>query len=256
MNLLATVRTRPPAAAGRCVAALFAATLLLPQAGCVMHATYPPVAGGNPLTPGFPPVPEVMAKALVYAHARTGEGEPLVFNLPEGISPGVWAGVRQAIDTAIEPLGASPARPMEPGDTRVWSISQVRVRGFAAEVDVVYLDREVYQMATVHLATEPMRSYQAQYLQRWLIPIEPPVPHWPLLEATAESPVPAEDPAAMPAEAGSEAPPMDEAAAADAEAPPAPADEPMPSEPVEAPADEPGAPTEPSPTEPSPTADA
>jgi hypothetical protein len=266
MRLVATTCMRPLAAAGRRVrpfiAALLAASALMAQAACVVHATYPPVAGGNPLTPGLPPVPEVMAKALVYAHARTGEGEELVFNLPPGISPGVWAGVRQSINTAIESLGAAAARPMEPGDARVWSISQIRIRGFAAEVDVVYLDREVYQMATVHLATEPMRSYQAEFLQRWLIPVEAPVPHWPLLPAATPEAASTE----LPADEGTPTDPQTDAetdAETDAAAesatevetstpeadspPPSPADEPSPAAetPAAAPASEPVEPAAP-----------
>jgi hypothetical protein len=187
----------------RLATALLAAALLLLQSACAALSTYPPVAGGNPLTPGLPPVPEVMAKALIYAHARTGEGEPLLFNLPEGISPGVWASVAQTINTANRPLGLAEARPMLAGDRRVWSVSQVRVRAFKAEVDVVYLDREVYQMATVHLASQPMRGYQAEYLQRWMIPIDAPSPHWPGAKPAAEpapppSPEPSPEPAAAP----------------------------------------------------------
>lgn len=215
----------------RLATAFAAAALLLLQGACAALATYPPVAGGTPLTPGLPPVPEVMAKALIYAHARTGEGEPLLFNLPEGISPGVWASVAQTINTANRPLGLAEARPMLADDRRVWSVSQVRVRAFKAEVDVVYLDREVYQMATVHLASQPMRGYQAEYLQRWLIPIDAPVPHWP--GAKPAAPAAVEPGAAEPHEGSADAEAKRAEAAA---ASPEPAPQPSPdAEPAAAP---------------------
>lgn len=159
--------------------------LLLPLAACTPWATFPPIAGGNPLTPGIHPVPEVMAKALVYVHSKTDPTAPLVFNLPEGVQAGVWAGVATRIADLTAPTGRIDATPMRPGDRRVWSVEQVRVRGFRAEVDVVYLEQQVYQMATVHLEASPMQGFRVDFMQRWLIPSIEPVPHDPALRSEA-----------------------------------------------------------------------
>jgi hypothetical protein len=180
--------------------------LLLPLAACTPWATFPPVAGGNPLTPGIHPVPEVMAKALVYVHGKTGPAAPLVFNLPEGTPAGVWSGVTTRIGELTAPTGRIDARPMRPGDRRVWSVEQVRVRGLRAEADVVYLEQDVYQMATVHLAASPLQAFRVEFMQRWLIPAIEPVPHDPSLPTERTDGSNATDAAEMP-----EAPQRDDA---------------------------------------------
>ena len=165
------------------------ALLSLPFAGCASWSTFPPVEGRDSFAPGLAPAPDVMAKSLAYAHARTGRGEPLVFNLPPDVSAGTWG----TVEIKLRPEGATP---MKPGDREVWSIQQVRLRGNVAEVDIVYLDQGVYQLATVHLSSKPFEPFRADYLQRWLVPVEAPVandPRLPKPEPAATSEPPASE---------------------------------------------------------------
>ena len=135
--------------------------------GCASWSTYPPTAGGDSIAPGLYPAPQVMSTALAYCHQRTDPSAPLVYNLPAGVSEGSW--------DRIGMLLGGDARPMTTDDRNVWSIEQVRIRGNAAEVDVVYLDRGVYQLATVHLEKPSLTPWRADYLQRWWIPVATPV---------------------------------------------------------------------------------
>lgn len=174
------------------ILALAASALLsLPIAGCASWSTFPPVEGRDTLSPGFAPAPDVMATSLAYAHARTGRGDPLVFNLPPDVSAGTWG----TVEIKLRPEAGVP---MMPGDIAVWSIQQVRLRGNVAEVDVVYLDQGVYQLATVHLSSKPFEPFRAEYLQRWLVPVETPSANDPRLaqpEATTEESSPESEPA-------------------------------------------------------------
>jgi hypothetical protein len=174
------------------ILALAASALLsLPLAGCASWSTFPPVEGRDTFSPGLAPAPDVMAKSLAYAHARTGRGEPLLFNLPADVSAGTWG----TVEIKLRPDGGVP---MKPGDREVWSIQQVRLRGNVAEVDIVYLDQGVYQLATVHLSSKPFEPFRAEYLQRWLVPVETPVANDPRLaqpEAATEEPSPESKPA-------------------------------------------------------------
>jgi len=141
--------------------------------GCASWSTFPPTAGGDSIAPGLYPAPQVMSTALAYCHQRTDPSAPLVFNLPAGVSEGSWERIGLL-------LGAD-ARPMTTDDRNVWSIEQVRIRGNAAEVDVVHLDRGVYQLATVHLEKPSLTPWRADYLQRWWIPVATPVANDPRL---------------------------------------------------------------------------
>ena len=174
------------------ILALAASTLLsLPFAGCASWSTFQPVEGRDSFSPGLAPAPDVMARSLAYAHARTGRGEPLVFNLPPDVSAGTWG----TVEIKLRPEAGVP---MKPGDLAVWSIQQVRLRGNVAEVDVVYLDQGVYQLATVHLSSKPFEPFRAEYLQRWLVPVETPSANDPRLaqpEATTEESSPESEPA-------------------------------------------------------------
>lgn len=171
------------------ILALAASALLsLPFSGCASWSTFPPVEGRDSFAPGLAPAPDVMAKSIAYAHARTGRGEPLVFNLPPDVSAGTWG----TVEIKLRPEGGVP---MKPGDREVWSIQQVRLRGNVAEVDVVYLDHGVYQLATVHLSSKPFEPFRADYLQRWLVPVETPVANDPRLakpDAASEQVAPAD----------------------------------------------------------------
>ena len=141
--------------------------------GCASWSTFPPTAGGDSIAPGLYPAPQVMSTALAYCHQRTDPSAPLVFNLPAGVSEGSWE--------RIGLLLGGDARPMTTDDRNVWSIEQVRIRGNAAEVDVVHLDRGVYQLATVHLEKPSLTPWRADYLQRWWIPVATPEPNDPRL---------------------------------------------------------------------------
>lgn len=143
------------------------AVAALALGACASWSTFPPTGGGSSLSPGLFPAPQVMSAALAYCHQRTDPSSPLVYNLPAGVSEGSWE--------RIGLLLGEGARPMTADDRNVWSIEQIRIRGNAAQVDVVYLDRGVYQLATVHLEKPSLTPWRADYLQRWWIPVATPV---------------------------------------------------------------------------------
>lgn len=162
----------------------FAATCLLATAtvlgGCASWSTFPSTTGETSLAPGLYPAPQVMSAALAYCHQRTDPSAPLIYNLPGGVSEGTWQ--------RIGLLLGEGASPMTTDDRRVWSIEQVRIRGNAAEVDVVYLDRDVYQLATVHLVKPSLTPWRADYLQRWWIPVATPVANAPSDSSDSSNP--------------------------------------------------------------------
>lgn len=162
--------------------ALRASTMLLASVvaavsigGCAVHTTFPPDNPKEYVDPYFPPMPDVMAKAIKFAHNRLAPNTPLVWNLPAGGRYELW--VRVSHDM---PEGASA---MTSADQDVFSIRQVRISGAKAEVDVVYRVANgsgVWALATVHLCKEgPFQVFQPSYLQAWAIPVEAPTPNQP-----------------------------------------------------------------------------
>lgn len=197
---------------GAAVAACLCAVSTVMSIGCTPAMTFPAYPGASQPDPGLPPMPEIMADALAFAHKRLAPNTELVFNLPPGVYPNTW--------TRIGTICGG--RPMQPGDTNVFSISQVRYTGPRAEVDIVYPAKNLWQVATVTLKGSAGEAFYPQYLQTWMVPTDAPVCNTPN-QHRADAPSP-EAPVEMPAAAPTETP-----ASAPAPAPepaPAPAPEP------------------------------
>lgn len=198
------------AAVAACLCVVGAALSL----GCTPAMTFPAYPGAKQPDPGLPPMPEIMADALAFAHKRLAPNTELVFNLPPGVYPNTW--------TRIATICGG--RPMQPGDANVFSISQVRYTGPRAEVDIVYPAKNLWQVATVTLKGSAGEAFYPQYLQTWMVPTDAPICNTPD-QHRADAPSP-EAPVATPAAA-----PAEERAAEPAPAPaaePAPAPEPAP----------------------------
>jgi hypothetical protein len=220
------------AAVAACLCVVGAALSL----GCTPAMTFPAYPGAKQPDPGLPPMPEIMADALAFAHKRLAPNTELVFNLPPGVYPNTW--------TRIATICGG--RPMQPGDTNVFSISQVRYTGPRAEVDIVYPAKNLWQVATVTLKGSAGEAFYAQYLQTWMVPTDAPICNTPdLHRLDAPSPeAPVETPAAAPTETPA-APPTETPATEPAKEP-APAPEPAP-EPAAEPAPAPEPAPEPAP---------
>lgn len=216
-------------------AVALACGVALAGAACTPAMTFPAYPGAQQPDPGLPPMPEIMGDALAFAHKRLAPNTELVFNLPVGVYPNTWTRIAKICG----------GRPMQPGDTNVFSISQVRYTGPRAEVDIVYPAKSIWQTATVTLKGSAGEAFYPQYLQTWLVPTDAPTCNTPDLHRadapSPENPVKPSEPAAQPAPAGTAAttPPAAEpsapAPAAEAAAPaspppaqPAPASPPTP----------------------------
>ena len=109
----------------------------------------------------------------------------LVFNLPEGITYGVWNQVQ--IDTGIENARYATEEDLQDG-TPVWSVKRISVRGMEAKVDVVYPEEGIYQLAVVSLKSPAFGTFKVNSFQRFLITAQKPVANNPfdLQEAPSE----------------------------------------------------------------------
>ena len=158
-----------------CITRLVAPALLLvtvfASSACTPMATYPPEAKAEPALPWMYPIPQVMAKSLASTYTKTigtvdGTQPGLVYNLPADIPVGVWKQV--GIDTGI--AGARPATPQDMLDgTSIWTVERIAIRGQKAQVDVVYPDGKIYQLASVTLRAEPFQPFHVSAFQRFLI---------------------------------------------------------------------------------------
>ena len=142
-------------------------------AACTAVSTYPPTAGATRMTPSVSPGPELMAAAIKEAHRVTKGAQPLVFNLPAGLQSGTWRRVN-----ALLPDGA---RAMRASDENVYSVEQLRLSGGAADVDVIYPERGVYQLMTVKFEGGPALPWRVQWAYRWVIPATAPVATDPMI---------------------------------------------------------------------------
>ncbi len=153
----------------------FAAVL----SGCAGTMTYPEYPGAPKADPSLQPLPNLMADALKYAHQNSDASAELVFNLPPTTPNQVWRIVSKRLDVG---------RPMKEGDTKVWSVRQVRLSGARAEVDVVYPTKGIYQLGTVHFTGATAQPYLPTMWQTWLVPVEAPVANTP--QAVIDQPRP------------------------------------------------------------------
>ena len=152
--------------------------------GCTSSLTYPATAGKSPARPDVYPCPELMCDAM-FGVARstknaTQDTETVIaFNLPEGVQSTVW----NKVQTRLTSRTTAPVRAMTATDTAAFSVEQIRVNGGKAEVDVLYLDRGVWQLATVKFTGGALAPFHLDSITRWVIPATAP---------TANDPRPAE----------------------------------------------------------------
>ncbi|MDA1008622.1 MAG: hypothetical protein O2800_06415 [Planctomycetota bacterium] len=150
-------------------ASVMCATLLMPLlTGCNVYQNFPTDDPKAFVDPYFPPMPDIMAKAIKFTHQRVAPTQPLVWNLPSGARSVVWEKVAQVLPT--------DARPMRKDDVDSFSIRQVRVSGAKAQVDVVYHGADgLWRLVTVYLKkVGPLQMFQPDYLQSWNIPTDAP----------------------------------------------------------------------------------
>lgn len=152
--------------------------------GCTSSLTYPATAGKSPARPDVYPCPELMCDAM-FGVARSAKNATqdtetvIAFNLPEGVQSTVW----NKVQTRLTSRTTTPVRAMTATDTAAFSVEQIRVNGGKAEVDVLYLDRGVWQLATVKFTGGALAPFHLDSITRWVIPATAP---------TANDPRPAE----------------------------------------------------------------
>jgi hypothetical protein len=152
--------------------------------GCTSSLTYPATAGKSPARPDVYPCPELMCDAM-FGVARSAKNATqdtetvIAFNLPEGVQSTVW----NKVQTRLTSRTTAPVRAMTATDTAAFSVEQIRVNGGKAEVDVLYLDRGVWQLATVKFTGGALAPFHLDSITRWVIPATAP---------TANDPRPAE----------------------------------------------------------------
>ncbi|MDA0803782.1 MAG: hypothetical protein O2819_08555 [Planctomycetota bacterium] len=161
--------------AGTAVASIAAAALAMALwhlPACSVYSNFPPDSADRFVDPYFPPMPQVMATAIRFAHSEQAPNTPLIWNIPAGARYAVWEKAAQYL-----PAGAEP---MTSVDQSVFSLRQIRINGGRAQADIVYRSAGVWSMATVHLSKHgPMQVFRADYLQSWTIPVEAPTPNRP-----------------------------------------------------------------------------
>lgn len=143
---------------------------LLPLGACTSTMTYPEYPGAPKADPSFQPMPNLMGDALAFAHQRIAPGTELVFNLPPNTPVQVWRNAAKRMEST---------RAMTATDTKAWTVSQVRLSGGHAEVDVIYPTEGIYQMATVHFTGATGQPFYPTLLQLWLIPVAAPTSNAP-----------------------------------------------------------------------------
>ncbi len=124
--------------------------------------------------------------------AKDPNQEAVVFNLPAGVQSTVW----KRVESRLSSRTTLPVRAMTDGDAIVYSVEQIRLNGGKAEVDVLYVDRGIWQLATVKFSGGVFSGYQLDSVTRWVIPVTAP---------TANDPRPAEAIVQAQAEADREA---------------------------------------------------
>ncbi len=149
--------------------ALLATALI---SGCTSSLTYPATAGKAPARPDVYPCPELMCDAMlgVSRAAKNTTQETIAFNLPAGVQSTVW----NKVQTRLSSRTTTPVRAMTESDASAFSVEQIRVNGGKAEVDVLFLDRGVWQLSTVKFTGGALAPYSIDSITRWVIPATAP----------------------------------------------------------------------------------
>jgi hypothetical protein len=141
--------------------------------GCTHTATYPPIEnlGGVDLSHSSgEPVPTIFSLVISYSHNHYGGMETVVFNLPKGIHNKVYSLVSEKLDDA---------NPMSTQNEIAYHITELRLRGFSAEADVLFPQASGgYGMSTVRLASSVGGTWEVVDDRVWLILVNnPPLPN-------------------------------------------------------------------------------
>jgi len=156
--------------------------------GCTPYATHPRPDGSTQITDArIYPVPTVMTAAIDEMHTKHGQGREIVINLPEDTPASVYADV-------IKQLGQG--RPMQAGDPDVYHIQQVRVRGWTAEVDLIYpVGGGRHESATITMERGMVARYTVVNTRVWRIRVDAlPKPNYPAPQDVAGTAIAAELP--------------------------------------------------------------
>ena len=146
--------------------ALLSMVLLPVVTGCSSFSTYPPDGKGLRIYPWMAPGPEVMATGLMQAHARVAPGQPLIFNLPAGISQLAWDDVQNRL--------GPDAQPMKPGDKIVWNLERYGVNNTRAFADIGYWNNGKAVLITVSMERENISPFKVTHVQRWYVQMNEP----------------------------------------------------------------------------------
>lgn len=151
--------------------------ILLVCASCTPIATYPPIenkAVENYSKNVNEPVITILATAFEYAFDHFGGMDPIVFNLPKGMSATAYARVSEKLNGAL---------PMTEAGQPAYHVVELRVRGFHADVDMFFPSASgTYEMATIHLEASLIDKWHVTRDRVWLVPVtEIPSPNDPAL---------------------------------------------------------------------------
>jgi hypothetical protein len=155
-------------------------------AGCTPWATYPPVEGSVDMSSSsLSPIPELMAEAIWYAHARDGRGDEIVFNLPEGTPQDVYGRIQKRLEGG---------RPMREIDEPAYHVVEVRVRTVDSEVDVIHPDNDGNpQQITIAFRQNLLTGFRVERVRVWRYHVEAPPPHYRFPEPEEAEEVAVED---------------------------------------------------------------
>jgi len=172
---------------------LVALTLLATLSGCHTLSTYPPVSGVDELVrPSSAPIPSLMAEAIAFSHQRYGPDKPLRINLPKGTPAAVY-------EQVIRKIGEG--EPLREAGKPAYHVTEVRIRGFDAEVDIFHPRTEYeHELVTIRFRRGLFEPFHVKSTRQWRIRVDVPEPHY--------------------------VPPIDEMPATQSEAEPAPAPNP------------------------------
>jgi len=151
-------------------------TVLAVLQGCTPWATYPRVKGMTELgSPATEPVPTLMARAVSYIKDNKCDGAQYAVNLPPGVPLKVYTKV-------FEDLGY--IRPMTSSAELAYHVTEVRLRGLNAEVDVVYPDSMGdHQLTTVNFRNSVVPGWNVVDTRTWNIHVAVPSPNYTPTEA-------------------------------------------------------------------------
>ncbi len=151
----------------------FAALLGLAAAlsGCARWATHPPIEGTERSGgPSVEPIPSLMADAIRFAHDRYGGQDDVIINLPEGTPAAVY-------EMVTERLGSG--RPMMASSERAYHVTEVRVRGLDAQVDLLSPRKDgYYHFVTISFRLDLLHGYRVASTRLWRIREEPLPPNY------------------------------------------------------------------------------